>query len=190
MVLTDLQRLRLKIADRARVVLNEQIGAGDGATTKFKTQLAPVVSESEAVTVDGAEQTRDTDYSIDNGTGVITFGSAPASGKVVKCSYQWTTFNDEELSDLLEQRGSVVGAAIEAVGWLLADTDRLISYTFGQEKVDRKDVRQALNDLLDRLEKEAGSRPGMMGVILADTDERGDLMEPWTDQREGTVDVA
>jgi hypothetical protein len=190
MALTDLQRLRLKIADRPSVVLNEQIGAGDGATTKFKTQLAPVVSESETVTVNGAEQTRDTDYSIDDGTGVITFDGAPASEAAIKVSYQWTTFSDEELNDLLDQKGSIVGAAIEAIGWLLADTDRLISYTYGQEKVDRKDVRRALNDLLDRLEKEARSRPGMMGVILADTDEREDLMEPWIDQDEDTLDVS
>ena len=190
MALTDLQRLRLKIGDRASVVLNEQIGAGDGTTTKFKTHLAPVISESETITVDGAEQTRDTDYSIDNGTGVITFGSAPAGGMVVKCSYQWTTFSDEELSDLLEQRENVVVAAVEAVCWLLADTDRLISYSFGQEKVDRKDVRKALIDLLDRLGKEARGRPGMIGLILADTDEREGLMEPWIDQDEDMLDVS
>jgi hypothetical protein len=149
-----------------------------------------VVAESETVTVDGAEQARDTDYSIDNGTGVVTFGSAPASGAAIRCSYQWTTFSDEELSDLLEERGSVVVAAVEAVCWLLADTDRLISYTYGQEKVDRTEVRQALNDLLDRLGKEARSRPGMIGVILADTDERENLMEPWIDQGEDMLDVS
>lgn len=54
--------------------------SGDGSTTTFTLSNTPVVPESETVEVDGSQQTRGTDYTIDYETGVITFTTAPSSG--------------------------------------------------------------------------------------------------------------
>lgn len=53
---------------------------GDASTTAFTLSPKPVLPESETVTVGGVSQTRGTDYTIDNRTGVITFSTAPATG--------------------------------------------------------------------------------------------------------------
>ena len=167
MALTDLERLRLLIADRPRVILQEIIGTGDGSETLFLLQMAPVVAESETITVNGTVQTRDTDYTLDNGVGLVTFTAAPAAGAELKATYRWTTFSDEELQDLLDQGLSVTRAAIQAIEWLLADTDRFIKYTFGQESVDRTSAREGLEHLL------AGLRQQLSGpVTLVKADDR------------------
>jgi hypothetical protein len=184
MALTALQRLRLRIADRAKVTLDETMGIGDGVVTEFQMHLTPVVSGSESLKLVAGgvatPQTRDADYTIDNDLGLITFTAAPADGTQVRVSYQHTTFTDTELNDLLDQQNdSVARAAIRAIEWLLADTDRFIKYTFGQESVDRSSVREGLNDLLTRLERQVGS--GLVALVKADTEDREDLMAPFID---------
>jgi hypothetical protein len=184
MALTTLQRLRLRIADRAKVTLDETLGIGDGVVTEFQMHLAPVVSGSESLKLVAGgvatPQTRDVDYVINNDLGLVTFTAAPADSTQVRASYQHTTFTDTELNDLLDQQNdSVARAAIRAIEWLLADTDRFIKYTFGQESVDRSSVREGLNDLLTRLERQVGS--GLVALVKADTEDREDLMAPFID---------
>jgi len=60
---------------------------GDGTTTTFTLAYSPVVNGSDAVRVDGVFQVRDTDYSINYQTGVITFVTAPASGASILVNY-------------------------------------------------------------------------------------------------------
>lgn len=54
----------------------EALGTGDGSTTQFTAANTPVASGSETVYLAGSPQTRDTNYTIVNSTGVVTFISA------------------------------------------------------------------------------------------------------------------
>lgn len=186
MALTDLQRLRLMVSDRERAILTEAVGEGDSTTVDFQTMVSPVVSESDTVWVDGVAQVRDTDYAIALDLGVLTFATAPGSALVITCSYRWVTFTDDELTDALTRNGSVRIAAIEVVGWLLANRDLFLKYTFGQEIVDRSATQKALVALLKQLRSNAG---GIIGLVKATTPERERLMEPFVEQDEVLVNV-
>lgn len=185
--LTDLERLRLMVSDRERAILNEAVGTGDGATVDYQVMVSPVVSESDSVWVNGVLQTRDTDYTIALDLGVLTFAVAPADTLAVTASYRWTTFTDVELEDVLSRHGSVRLAAVEVVGWLLANRDLFLKYTFGQEMVDRTATQKALEALLDELRAGAG---GFVGLVKATTPERERLMAPFVEQEDDLVNVA
>lgn len=189
MALTDLMRLRLRIADTQRSIINEELGVGNGVLAAFRTQLSPVVEGSDVVMLrDGSTalvQVRDQDYTITESSGVVHFATAPGDGVVVVAAYDWFTFSDEELQDALDQCGSVVRAAMQVIRWLLADTDRFIKYRFGQESVDRSASRDALLALLNELRREVGAP---VGRVMADTDAREDAMAPFIDQSQDLAD--
>jgi len=177
MALTDLERLRLAIADRPRVALREQVGVGDGVSTQFQTQLFPVVDTSETVLVNGVPSAA---YALDAATGVLTFTSAPLSEAQIVATYSWSVFSDAELQDLLDQGVSVPRAAIQAIMWLLADSERFLKYTFGQESVDRSEAREGLERLLQTLS--TSLTHGAVKLVLADSDYRKCLMSPFIQQ--------
>ena len=54
--------------------------SGDGSTTTFQLNYVDVAVGTDSITVDGTVQVRDTDYTIDEVNGTITFTIAPASG--------------------------------------------------------------------------------------------------------------
>jgi hypothetical protein len=188
MALSSLLRLRRRIQDRRRVVTDEVLGLGDGAKVHFRVHLAPVVEGSlYLVKVAGGATTslvEETDYIVDLDLGLITFVAAPADGaKIVASAYQWVTFTDEELNDWLEMYGDDVRlAAMAAVRSLLADQERFIKYTFGQEQVDRGRALQALQALLEELAAEGGAP---VGIVKANTTGRKNLMDPFLEQAEG-----
>ncbi|MBN1261083.1 MAG: hypothetical protein JXB35_10420 [Anaerolineae bacterium] len=185
MALTNLQRVRLAIADRLRLVLNEHLGTGDGTTLHFQMGLFPVLDETDALQVDGVAQVRDTDYTIENDVGLVTFAAAPADGAAVRATYRWASFSDDELNDLLSEYGTVNAAAAAALRWLLADTERFIKYTFGQESVDRTAARKQIAGLLALLERRASKA---VGLVKATNDDREALMYPFIEQPEDLDD--
>ena len=67
----------------ATAVTAEAVGTGDGDATVFTLANNPVLTNSETVYLDGASQTRDTDYTINFDTGAITFTAAPGAGVAV-----------------------------------------------------------------------------------------------------------
>jgi len=73
----------------AVTITAEAVGTGDGTTTDFTLANAPVEVDSEVVYVDGVAQTRDTDYSINYETGVISFVTAPPSGAAITADYDY-----------------------------------------------------------------------------------------------------
>ncbi|HEX76957.1 MAG TPA: DUF2460 domain-containing protein [Dehalococcoidia bacterium] len=73
--------------------------SGDGTTTAFTLSYRPVMPKSETVTVDGVSQTRDTDYTIDNRTGVITFATAPPLG-TDNISVSYTSYSASDWSEV------------------------------------------------------------------------------------------
>lgn len=68
---------------------DEAVGTGNGTTTVFTLDNAPVCGGSETVKVDGTAQTRGTDYTINYKTGTITFTAAPAAAKAVTATYKY-----------------------------------------------------------------------------------------------------
>lgn len=176
MALTDLERLRLKIADRPRPLLNDPVGVGDGESVQFRVRIAPIVEDSDVVLVGGVVQERDEDYTIVPGLGVLTFATAPTAGDAIVAGYSWVAFSDDELQDVLDRFPSLDAAALEVITWLLADADRFLKYTFGQESVDRSSAREALQYLQERLRTISGAP---VGLVKADTVEREALMAPF-----------
>lgn len=176
MALSDLQRLRLRIQDRVKVSLEESIGLGDGSRTRYLIQMSPVAAESEEIKVAGTPLVREVGYEIDNGTGLVTLTAAPDAGDEIIASYEWSVFSDVELEDFLLLYTDVTRAAIAALKSVLADHDRFIKYQFGQESVDRSGARDAIKDLIDRLEDDIRGRARL---IKANTPERQNLITPY-----------
>lgn len=180
MALTDLQRLRLRVADNPHPILNETMGIGDGVVTAFQTQLAPLISGSlivKLVSVAGAVTTlAPAEYTVDLALGTITIHTPPTSGTRVVVVYQWTVFSDAELNDILALQPTLQAATIATIEILLVDTERFIKYTVGQETIDRSVAYQALTSLLQSLRKTAA---GVTRVLLATEPEQRESLMPW-----------
>ena len=161
MALTDLDYIRLRLSIPHRLVLAEFLGQGDGITKKFQTQLSPIIAETETVRVDGTEKTQDTDYSIDNALGLITFKTAPDTDAAVDADYSWSVFSDVQINGLLARySNNIIATLRELVRALLADSDLFIKYVIGMETVDRSAARAALEALLKDLKEQAASAAG------------------------------
>lgn len=62
-------------------VESEDCGNGTGSQTEFALDHSPVVENSETIYLEGVEQTRGTDYTMDYANGTIQFVAAPGSGE-------------------------------------------------------------------------------------------------------------
>lgn len=170
MAISDLEYIRLVLSVPKRLVLTEGIGQGDGASKKFQTQLAPIIADSETIRVDGAEQTEVTDYTIDNGLGLISFVVAPSDGDAVNADYIWSVFSDVQIQGLLTKYNDAVIAVLkDLVRALLSNTDLFIKYTTGMESVDRTAALQALRSLQEQLLTESASAAAT-GIVWKQTD--------------------
>lgn len=187
MSVSELDRLRVSVADRQRLVTEEILGVGDGSRKYFRLQLPVIVAGSEVIYVAGVESTRGTDYSVEYTTGLVTFGSPPAADAVIKAGkYTWTTFSDGELSDALEQNNNnVLQAAIQVVQWLLVDTERFMKYFLGQEMIDRSSGVAALQTMIEQFKSSLGAP---IGIVRATTVDLEDAMEPFIEQTEDYFD--
>lgn len=183
MAVSVLDRLRVSVADRQGLVTEEILGVGDGSRKFFRLQLPVIVPGSEVIYVAGVESTRGTDYSVDNDTGLVTFGSPPAADAVIKAGkYLWTTFSDRELSDALSQNNNnVLQSAIQVVQWLLVDTERFMKYFLGQEMVDRSSGVAALETMIEQFRSSLGAP---IGIVRAATAEMEEAMEPFIEQED------
>lgn len=183
MAVSDLDRLRVSVADRLRLVTEEILGVGDGSRTFFRLQLPVIVAGSEVIYIAGVESTRGTDYSVDYNTGLVTFVSPPAADAVIKAGkYTWTTFSDGELSDALGQNNNnVLQAAIQVVQWLLVDTERFMKYFLGQEMIDRSSGVAALETMIEQFKSSLGAP---IGIVRATTVEMEEAMEPFIEQED------
>jgi len=68
----------------------EAVGDGDGETTEFDLDHSPVVENSETIYIEGVEQTRGTDYTMDYDNGQIQFASAPGLGASYSITADYT----------------------------------------------------------------------------------------------------
>lgn len=96
----------IRISGIFNQTLNEAVGTGDGSETSFTFDNDNIVKTSEKVYVAGTLQTRDTDYSINNETGVITFLSTPpGNSEAVTAHYKYypdsVDFTNDDVEDLI-----------------------------------------------------------------------------------------
>lgn len=82
--------------------LDQLVAVGDGATTVFQlvktygsgvqSYVRPIrkpVDGTVHVSIDGVDQQAGLDFSVDLGTGLLTFGQAPASGVEIKSGFEF-----------------------------------------------------------------------------------------------------
>lgn len=152
MPLTNLERLRLGVADRAR---NFSDGAiGDGSTLVFQLSAFPIVSGSTTVYHDGVAVS--TGFTIDNTAGRITYTVVPGNGVVITIIGQATVFSDTELNDVLTRKSNDIRAStIEVIEWLMVDASLRFRWATSQGlEVDERTVYEHLSDLYERLLKQ------------------------------------
>lgn len=94
--------------------IEAEIKVANGTLTEFITVWYPLVENSETVYLDGVEQTKNIDYTIDYTTGTITFTTAPSDGVSVSASYDWYSYGhkikitfDHGIQNLVGQEGSI-----------------------------------------------------------------------------------
>ncbi|MDP2734623.1 MAG: DUF2460 domain-containing protein [bacterium] len=100
-------------------VTGETVGTGDGSTTVFLLDNAPVAPGTLVVYLNGAPQTETTNYTVNYKTGQVTFTSAPGAGVAVTADY-W--YNNPSSGTQYKQAPTSAGEDI---------SDTLLSLTNG-----------------------------------------------------------
>jgi hypothetical protein len=124
MTLTSSQRVRLKVADAP--VRGEQAGVGDGSAVTFALSQRNLTSGSAFVAVGGAWSGTGATF---DPTGLVTFATAISANSAFRCTYVYSTFSDDEITDFLDVGGSVIGAAIEVCETLMFDGAKRASWS-------------------------------------------------------------
>ena len=95
-----ISKLRIKLHDLGTI--EKDTWDGDGSVKLFPTSKRPIKDGSYALTVGGAGQTEDTDYTLDKDLGIITFTSAPGSGSDnVVMTYRAYKVRDDEYIEFI-----------------------------------------------------------------------------------------
>jgi len=96
-----------RISGISNQVLDENVGTGGASETEFTLNNPNVVDDSEVIYLDGIAKTRDTDYTINNNTGVITFITAPTTGVVITAKYKYfpdtVDLDNDDITDFIAQ---------------------------------------------------------------------------------------
>ena len=143
---TNLELLRKELADPFKYAFDGE--TGDGETTVFKLSHGKVQSETYAVYVDNNLQTEETDYTIDQDRGLVTFITAPADTKEVEAKYYFAAFSDDEFTEFLAlESDNVVRAAIRCINLLIVDASRRFDYASGQTEMKPSQVFAHLREL-------------------------------------------
>lgn len=123
MTLTTAQQVRLKIRDQWRRKYEEKFG--DSTASSFQlSEGAPystIISATASILRTGWSATGCT---IDNTLGYVAFSGIISANSAVRFDYLWAVFSDDEVGIFTAVRGSVNGAAIEAIDSLLFDASR------------------------------------------------------------------
>lgn len=127
MAYTNAQVVRREAGDAG--IFTRELFSGDGSTKDFFLRGRPILAASYAVKVGGTLKTETTDYTLDAGTGALTFVTAPASGTDnVAVTYTVVELADADITEALRLRGLVGTATADegpAAAVLLAAADVL-----------------------------------------------------------------
>lgn len=172
MALSDLELLRLTLADEHKQSTDSEVG--DDNTTSYNLSHNKIKTDSYQVLVNDVLQTEgeSDDYTINLNTGVVTFNTAPESGAEIVVNYEFSAFRDEELTEFLALDGSVQNAAIRCIKILMADAARRFDYTAGQTDIKASQVFANLKELLKTIQESGiGGNIGQT-VAFKDRDNR------------------
>jgi len=155
--MTNRERLRLLIGDNNKVMVDDVFGVGDGHTKYFKLSMSPIRENTEIITLDDVSQIRDTDYIIDNNSGLVSMTSAPSNGaKLVAQKYEYNAFSDAELDDILNQYGDDINmSAAHCCRALASNAGKFFVYWSGDEKVDKSKECSNFLKMADTFENKA-----------------------------------
>jgi len=155
--MTNREKLRLEIGDNNKVIVDDKFGGGDAYTKYFRLSMFPIRSTTEKITLDNVAQVRDTNYTIDNSTGLITMTTAPGNGAVlIAQTYLFNAFSDTELDDILSQYGSDLNmAAAHCCRALATSAAKFFVYTSGDERVDRTKESENFRKMAEAYEAKA-----------------------------------
>jgi hypothetical protein len=142
---SDISTIRSLIGDPLQRA-KETFG-GDGAETEFQVGYAPVISNTQRVTINGTLKIEGSDYTFDDDTGVATFAAAPANATTVIITYKFYLLTDAQLQGFLDLEGDVKLAAADALD-SIASTQALI-----QKKIKLLDMQTDGPSLAEALHK-------------------------------------
>lgn len=100
MALTDIEAIRLKTSDRAK--LRRNVWEADGEASDIKLEFDPDLSTMR-VWKNGGLLTVTTDYVVDTDNGVVHINALPAIGDDFTVEYTSVVFTDEELQFFLDE---------------------------------------------------------------------------------------
>ena len=162
MPLTTAQRIRLKIADAPRIA--DLTRYGDGTAVTFTTEQTNLTSGSAFVPNGAAWATTGATF---NASGFYTFANVISANSAYRVSYVYSVFSDAEIDDFLAVGGTVIGAAVEAVGTLMFDSMRCARWMASDgasydNTSSQSHARMLYDKLLEELERE-GISAGSFG---------------------------
>lgn len=125
----------VRISGISNQILNESVGTGDASETEFTLNNPNIVEDSEIIYLNGTAKTRDTDYTINNNTGTITFMTAPATGVAITVKYKFfpdtVDLDNDDMNDFITQ----ADAEIENwTGKKFTNANEVIEYFEGRKQ--------------------------------------------------------
>lgn len=171
MSLTTAQRTRLKISDSPRIA--DITRYGDGTATVFQTEHVNLTSGSAFVPLGGTAWTA-TGVTF-NASGFYTFTNVISALSAYRVTYVHSVFSDTEIDQFLEDGGSIIGAAVEAVGSLMFDSLRCARWMASDgssydNTSSQSHARSLYDKLVEELEREAATAGGFQSWALGQED--------------------
>lgn len=151
---------------------------GDGTTTVFWTEKAPIVDtnrddEADAtdvlVYVNGTLLTATTDYSVDVDQGKITFVVAPADNATLSITYAWSPSDDEDVTEAIDDAYGEIETALGKVYVLHmedADVNADFDGSTGEKTLRDIETLLAAASLLDNRQGEDNPENGTKASVL------------------------
>lgn len=166
-MLTSSQKTRLKIADAPRIA--DLTRYGDGTATVFQTEHVNLISGSAFVPLGGTAWSA-TGVTF-NASGFYSFSNVISALSAYRVTYVHSIFSDAEIDEFISAGGTVIGAAIEAVGSLMFDSLRCARWMASDgssydNTSSQAHARSLYDKLLEELEREAVTAGGFQSWAL------------------------
>lgn len=179
MALTNAELVRREAGDSGTFI--RDVASGDASTTIFYLSAAPLIGNSQVITVGGAARTEvtaapgATEYTLDDVTGKVTFGAAPGAGTDnIVSTYKSVEVPDADIEEACRQYGltasataevdmpvAVLNAAILVCEWRASATAGEFDFETDGQKFDRGSVAGAWARRAEELRARARRRYGL-----------------------------
>lgn len=157
--MSDINDLRLKILDRAQLVIGERVGHRTAIDYRLLHHRA-IMPGSVSVYVEGIKKTETSDYALDYATGKLAFVVALDDDDIVAADYEFATYSDVELQEFLDAAdGSLATAAGNVLLALCTSQDRMICWARGDLKIDFTRLKKDVTDVAQRFLAQGESEP-------------------------------